>query len=488
MADVLERRNSSLQRESTPAMDMARCIPDIPDYPRLAIWQNPACLAATLSGGNTASTSATAITTAEDGANLQVQQSGPADTAPGATVTYHQTLTNNGPDAATNVVLGDPLECGLTLDSQTQTSGPALTLSSNGNSLSDSIASLASGASATFSIDATVGSSLPTGYEFANTASASSATADPNPADGSATVLTTVQYPAAVAVSLNGPDSATPGTDVTYTLTVSNGGSADAQNVTLTDTLPGGETFVSQAQTAGPSFTLSNSGATINDTLADLPAGDSATFTITAQVGSSVPGGTLLEDSATASASNSDSSTDYTAALVNNGLSADAGPDQSTNLGSAVSFSGSYTDNTGGTVSSSGIKWDFNYDGTNFVADPAGADTMGLAGGCGLLAGGAGGVCSRRAAPGLSSRAGGGGTFWTGWAPPAAGLTGSTPGAPMGGGGTGRTGLIRSCGLASDRPAFWQNRSRACQNLVSPVSSVTVRSFSLFSGSCSLMA
>jgi hypothetical protein len=91
------------------------------------------------------------------------------------------------------------------------------------------------------------------------------------------------------------------------------------------------------------------------------------------RLGSSVPGGTLLEDSATAGADNSDSSTNYTAALVDNGLTADAGPDQSVNLGSATSFSGSYTDNTGGTVSASGINWDFNYDGTNFVADPAGA-------------------------------------------------------------------------------------------------------------------
>jgi hypothetical protein len=64
------------------------------------------------------------------------------------------------------------------------------------------------------------------------------------------------------------------------------------------------------------------------------------------------------------------------AAFVDNGLAADAGPDQSVNLGSATSFSGSYTDNTGGTVSASGINWDFNYDGTNFVADPAGAGTL----------------------------------------------------------------------------------------------------------------
>ncbi len=47
------------------------------------------------------------------------------------------------------------------------------------------------------------------------------------------------------------------------------------------------------------------------------------------------------------------------------GPTATAGPDQTINEGGTATFSGSYTD-PDGAVSSSGVAWDFNYDGENF--------------------------------------------------------------------------------------------------------------------------
>jgi uncharacterized repeat protein (TIGR01451 family) len=59
-----------------------------------------------------------------------------------------------------------------------------------------------------------------------------------------------------LAVQEFGPSRATAGGTLTYTVTVTNYGPSDAQNVVLTDLLPTGTTFLCAKQTAGPPFTL----------------------------------------------------------------------------------------------------------------------------------------------------------------------------------------------------------------------------------------
>jgi uncharacterized repeat protein (TIGR01451 family) len=70
---------------------------------------------------------------------------------------------------------------------------------------------------------------------------------DPTPADNSVTLTTAVASQAAPDLELSGtaPGSGTVGTDVTYTLTATNNGTATATGVTLVDTLPSGVRFVS---------------------------------------------------------------------------------------------------------------------------------------------------------------------------------------------------------------------------------------------------
>ena len=82
--------------------------------------------------------------------------------------------------------------------------------------------------------------------------------------------------PTAADLSLSGtaPRSAVMGQDVTYILTVTNNGTAEATNVTLTDTLPAGVTFVSATSGATPVkgvLTLS---------IGNLAAGASASVTV----------------------------------------------------------------------------------------------------------------------------------------------------------------------------------------------------------------
>ncbi|HLX24295.1 MAG TPA: DUF11 domain-containing protein [Usitatibacter sp.] len=74
------------------------------------------------------------------------------------------------------------------------------------------------------------------------------------------------------------------GSNVTFTLNVTNNGPSDAQSVTISDTLPVGFAFVSNNQSAGPSFACTN-GSTTTCSIATLPAGATATFTLVANVG-----------------------------------------------------------------------------------------------------------------------------------------------------------------------------------------------------------
>src|SRR4029077_14244480 len=136
-----------------------------------------------------------------------------------------------------------------TFVSQSQTSGPAFSLSNSGNTINDTIATLEAGASASFTITAHVSPALPEGTVFSNTATVSSNTTDPVQTNNSSTTSTLVHAHADLAVTKTGPASTVAGdpANLTYTITVTNNGPSDAQAVTLTDNLPAGETFVSQS-------------------------------------------------------------------------------------------------------------------------------------------------------------------------------------------------------------------------------------------------
>jgi len=129
-------------------------------------------------------------------ADLSITKTGPATAVPGTTVTYAVTASNAGPLAAQSVVLTDPIPTGTTFVSLTQTAGPAFgcTVPAAGASgtISCTLASLANGAGATFSISLHVGAAVAPGVIVAEKASIASSTSDPNTANNSATAATTV--------------------------------------------------------------------------------------------------------------------------------------------------------------------------------------------------------------------------------------------------------------------------------------------------------
>jgi len=162
----------------------------------------------------------------------------------GDTVTFTVTVTNNGPDSATNVGVSDLLPAGLTFVSATPSQGtydPVTGLWT--------IGTITTAAPQTLAIQAQVASSAPQ----TNTATITQADQfDPDTANNSASVTVAASQPSdlAVAKSVDNP-APNVGDTVTFTVTVTNNGPTAATNVTATDILPAGLTFVSAAPSQG---------------------------------------------------------------------------------------------------------------------------------------------------------------------------------------------------------------------------------------------
>ena len=247
----------------------------------------------------------TATTTVTTQADLVVSKTGPPSAVAGNQVVYTITLTNNGPSDAQNVTLSDPLPSGTKFVSQSQGTGTHFSLSQSGGTITDTASTLKAGASQTFTVTAQIKSDTPAST-LSNTATVTTDTTDPNlPTNGTSTAMTTVTTQADLVVVKTGTPAAIAGNQVVYTITLTNNGPSDAQNVTLTDPLPTGTAFVSQSQGTGTHFMLSHSGGTITDTAATLKAGDSQTFMVTAQVKSDTPASTL-SNTATATTDTTD--------------------------------------------------------------------------------------------------------------------------------------------------------------------------------------
>jgi uncharacterized repeat protein (TIGR01451 family) len=206
-------------------------------------------------------------------ADIAVTKTGPASVSAGGSVSYGIGLANNGPDPAPSTTLTDALPAGTTFVSLAQTSGPAFTCTTPAvgaaGTVSCSIATLAPGASAAFTLVAQAGSGT-AGTTIANTASGSSAETDPNPANNSATAST----PSVAAQSFSGPSATGSGT-ITATFTGGGPGCtyANAEFIPLT-----GHPRSPPSGSAPPGFTFPH--GLFDFTASGCIPGSAITFTI----------------------------------------------------------------------------------------------------------------------------------------------------------------------------------------------------------------
>jgi uncharacterized repeat protein (TIGR01451 family) len=222
---------------------------------------------------NSANNSATVDTTITQEADLTVSMTGPATAIPGENVTYHITVTNNGPSDAQPIGLASGLTGDATSVSVTQTAGPG-----TGNPLP-------AGGTETFDYEVSVDSTATIGGTITPTTNAGSLTSDPNTTNNSATANTTIIAPSAdLAVTMTGPSVARDGDLAVYTITLANNGPNDAQNVVLTDTLPMNASAYGIEGVNGAVY--SNQGSSFTDAFGTLESGAQVTFTVSARVDS----------------------------------------------------------------------------------------------------------------------------------------------------------------------------------------------------------
>jgi uncharacterized repeat protein (TIGR01451 family) len=238
-------------------------------------------------------------------ADLAVTNSGPASVTTGTNATYTITLTNNGPSAAQGVVLTDTLPAGSTFVSMTPSAGNPDTFTPNqsgGTVTETATAAVASGNVDSFTLVVFAPTNLVNGAVFNDTASVTSSTPDPNTNNNSATVNGTVVNntpPADLAVTNTAVTTSTEGSNITYTIQVTNNGPNSANGVVLTDRLGANLKYISATTSQG---TFTQSGSTVTFSIGTINNGQTVTITVTVQ---SLEDGNL-SSTATATSNNPD--------------------------------------------------------------------------------------------------------------------------------------------------------------------------------------
>jgi uncharacterized repeat protein (TIGR01451 family) len=238
------------------------------------------------------------------GPDVAVTKDGPAQSAADTDVSYTVTLTNVGPGTATAITLNDNIPAGMTFVSVTPSATCTDPGAGNGGTVTCTVATLAENGTAVFTIVLHIPPQTPPGTSFTNIATSSTA-GDPNEENDASSSTTTTPPPPSSngGIFKTGPSSAAPGSDVAYTITVSNGGPDASATFSWTDTLPGTMTFVSVNQDSGPTM-ICTPGTTVTCSANNFPAFATATFTLTGHIPSGTPAGTTFQNTATVTATN----------------------------------------------------------------------------------------------------------------------------------------------------------------------------------------
>lgn len=275
----------------------------------------------TITANNTSSVAASSPRIVD----LAVTKNGPATAISGNTITYTMTATNNGPSDAIGVQVVDNIPDGLRIITAT-INGTSITIpasasdftASNPDDLIFPVGAL--GSTATNDTITIVAAILPNSTAaLVNSAvinTTDSASTDAISTNNSAFVTTTLTQQNDVAVTKSGPTTLLSGSQLTYTLTVTNNGPSTATSVNVADTLPAGVTFVSGTSLIGttPAGTVS-SGAnnTANVVIPTLAPNESAVVTILATASSTSTGNINITNTVTVTAVNDSVSTNNNA-------------------------------------------------------------------------------------------------------------------------------------------------------------------------------
>jgi uncharacterized repeat protein (TIGR01451 family) len=239
-------------------------------------------------GNNTASVTATVSTRA----NLSITKTGPTAPTAGTDVAYTITVRNSGPSNASAVSMTDTIPAGTSFQSLTSPIDWSCVKPSVGTAgpvgVSCSIASLAPGATASFTLTVRLGPSAAAGGDLCNTASVASTTTDPVSSNNASQACGTIRTLADLALVQSALTTGKPGKGTaTFTLSITNLGPSDATNVSLA---------ASSSLFTGPAPAINSTtgatcavaGQTVTCSWASIPLGGTVRATISVPWRSSV--------------------------------------------------------------------------------------------------------------------------------------------------------------------------------------------------------
>jgi uncharacterized repeat protein (TIGR01451 family) len=258
---------------------------------------------------------------AAQNADLLISKSGPESISAGDTIVYSIFVFNGGPADAQNVTVSDTLPAGTTFVSLTASSAIfncSAPVVGAGGPVSCTAATFANQDETTFTLSVKTSPAAPSGM-ISNTASISSSTPDANTSDNSSTITTGIVGASTTSADLSietmfGPASVNPGTTMSFRVAIANNGPSTAHHVQLVDAVPANATFVS-VSVADPlgvfTCTTPAVGTTGNITcsapsLDPQSSSDQPTFFFTFRVNNGLAPGTVLTNTATLSADESD--------------------------------------------------------------------------------------------------------------------------------------------------------------------------------------
>jgi uncharacterized repeat protein (TIGR01451 family) len=202
-------------------------------------------------------------------ADVVLTKTGPATALPGDTLVYTVTVRNDGPSNAERVVVRDPTPAGLTF---VATTGDCTT------PFPCDLGTVLAGTTRTITATFTVPAGAVGPSPLVNIAEVSSTTPDPDPANNTARLETTLNFDADVEVSKSvPPGDVQVGDTVVVTVSALNHGPNRATGVEVTDKLPGGFAFTAATATHG-----TYDDATGTWTIGDLAPGTPARLDLTA--------------------------------------------------------------------------------------------------------------------------------------------------------------------------------------------------------------
>jgi uncharacterized repeat protein (TIGR01451 family) len=213
-----------------------------------------------------------------ENADLRIRKLGPELVDGGDTITYRIRVRNAGPDDAENLVIRDRLPDGLTF-----VNAPQGTFNEENGIIRWTLASLASGETQVFRVNAIAPNRNTT---VRSRATVRSATDDPNLDNNRSVAVTEIQRsqdpvePGTVTdlrLRKLGPEEVTGGETITYRIRVRNTGPDNAINLVVRDRLPEGLTFVS-----APRGTFNEDTGRIRWTLNSLASGETQVFRVNA--------------------------------------------------------------------------------------------------------------------------------------------------------------------------------------------------------------